>query len=159
MRFKIIVLVLIIILAPASSLQAAELENYFFQTSLLTFHYSNKDYQNNNQNLISFERHYSDQSLMGIAFFKNTYNQNTFYFYRGENYNLVEKGLWTLTGKLTYGIIHGYDDENGKYDTWMHKMESFPAVIFGLGLKKDSFHIDILPFANAGVIITSGIEF
>lgn len=159
MKFKIIVLSLIIILFSISTIKAAELKNYFFQTNILTFHYSDKDYQNNSQQLISFERHYNNQSLNGIAFFKNTYDQNTIYVYKGKNYTFFKKGDWALTGKFSYGIVHGYDDENGKYDTWMHEMETFPAIVFGLGLKKNNFRIDILPFADAGIIITTGIEF
>lgn len=159
MKTKIIIGFLIIILFPITTINAAELENYFFQTSVLTYHYSNKDYQNNDQKLISFERHYTDQSLYGIAFFQNTYNQNTFYIYKGKNYTLLEKGFWDLTGKFTYGIIHGYKKENEDHNTWMHKMETFPGIVFGIGLKRNVFRLDLLPFANAGIIITSGIEF
>ncbi len=161
MKFIILVLVLFLIIniIPLKKLEAAELENYYLQTSFYTSHYSEKNYKNNQQNLIGIERHYSDNSLNGISFFKNTYEQNTFYIYTGDNYTFFNMGNLQFTGKFTYGIVHGYDDENGKYSTWMHKVETFPALVFGFGLRYEPFRLDIIPFADAGIIVTGGIEF
>ena len=159
MRLKIINLTLLIILLTAVPMRAAELENYYLQTSFYTQHYSNKDYQNNQQQLIGLERHYSNNDLDGIAFFKNTYQQNTIYIYGGTNYYLFSIGSTEITAKFTYGIVHGYDDENGKYNTWMHELTTFPGFVFSLGLRREPFRLDIVPFADAGIIITGGVEF
>jgi len=140
-------------------LAAAKLKNYYLQTSFYTHHYSQKDYQNNQQQLFGFERHYSDNKLNGISFFKNSYNQSTIYIYKGKSYFLAKFGNTEITAKLTYGIVHGYDDENGKYNTWMHEMKTFPAIVFGLGLRRKPYRLEIIPFADAGIIITGGLEF
>ena len=158
MKLKALFILIIILFLPFK-LNAAEVENYFLQTSFYTFHYSQKDYQNNHQQLIGLERHYTDKSLNGIAFFENTYAQNTIYVYKGKNYEFFKMGGWQITGKFTYGIVHGYDDEDGKYNTWMHDMETFPGIVFGVGFRKKPFRVDILPFADAGIIITGGVEF
>lgn len=158
MKSKIIVLVIImmfIVNPPAAS----KLKNYYLQTSFYTHHYSQKNYQNNQQQLLGFERHYSNNKLNGISFFKNSYNQSTIYIYGGENYFLTNFKNTEITAKLTYGIVHGYDDENGKYNTWMHEMGTFPAIVLALGLRREPYRLEIIPFADAGIIITGGIEF
>ena len=157
MRYKILILMIIILIA--APIKAAELENYYLQTNYYTHHYSQKDYQNNQQQLIGFERHYSNDDLNGIAFFKNTYDQSSVYIYKGRNYLLGSIAKIEITAKFTYGIVHGYDDEDGKYETWMHEMGTFPGAVFGFGLRKEPFRLDILPFADAGIIITGGVEF
>jgi hypothetical protein len=159
MRYKIIITTVLIILIFAYPAAAAEIENYYLQTSFFTHHYSEKDYQNNQQQLIGLERHYSNNDLDGIAFFENTYEQPTIYVYLGTNYSLFSLGKTEITAKFTYGIVHGYDDEDGKYDTWMHEMTTFPGLVFSFGLRRDPFRIDLIPFADAGIIITGGIEF
>lgn len=159
MKLKSIILILIIIIILPINLQAAEIENYFIQTSLFTNHYHDGTYQNNNQNLLGMERHYKNNRIDGLAFFKNTYSQNTWYIYWGKNYLVRKFNSFSITAKFTYGIVHGYDDENGKYNTWMHDMETFPGIVFSLGLKKGPFRIDMIPFADAGIIITGGVEF
>jgi hypothetical protein len=150
---------MLIILLAVSPIIAAELENYYLQTSFYTHHYSQGGYQNNEQELIGIERHFSDNNLDGIAYFKNTYKQKTIYIYGGTNYYLFSIGRIEITAKFTYGIIHGYDDENGKYTTWMHNMNTFPGAVFSLGLRRKPFRVDIVPFADAGIIITGGLEF
>ncbi len=159
MVFKALFLSLLLIFLPAADVEAAELENYYLQTSFHTHHYSNKDYQNNQQHLIGIERHYSDNDLDGIAYFKNTYEQKSIYLYWGTNYYLFSVGKTEITAKFTYGIIHGYDDENGKYNTWMHEVQTFPGAVFSFGFRREPFRLDIVPFADAGIIITGGVEF
>lgn len=159
MQFKIAATVILIFVVLTTPLAAAELENYYFQTSFYTHHYSQKDYQNNEQNLIGLEKHYTDDDLYGIAFFNNTYEQNTFYIYKGTNYSLFSIGRTEITAKFTYGIVHGYDDENGRYSTWMHQMGTFPGAVFSFGLRREPFRLDIVPFADAGILITGGVEF
>ena len=159
MWLKTIILTILIILVVVDPITAAELENYYFQTSFHTHHYSNKDYQNNQQQLIGIERHFSDNDLDGISYFKNTYEQETIYIYGGKNYYLFSIGETEITAKFTYGIIHGYDDENGKYDTWMHELQTFPGAVFSFGIRREPFRLDIVPFADAGIIITGGVEF
>jgi len=159
MWIRKIFITIIIIIFIVNPLSAAELENYYLQTSFGTHHYSQKDYQNNQQQLIGIERHYSTNELNGIAFFKNTYDQSTIYIYKGKNYYLADFGKTEITAKFTYGIVHGYDDENGKYNTWMHDMGTFPAIVFAFGLRNEPYRLDINPFADAGIIITGGLEF
>lgn len=159
MKSKILLLILIILLLPINNLEAAELENYFLQGSLYTCHYDSKDYHNNNQQLIGLERHYSDQRLDGIAYFKNSYDQSTFYIYKGKKTNFFSLKNLVFTGKVTYGIVHGYDDENGRYTAWMNQVGTFPALVLGFGVKWKNLKLDVIPFADAGLIVTTGIEF
>jgi len=159
MRLKILILTGLIILILANPAAAVEIENYYLQTSFFTQHFHQRDYQNNQQHLIGLERHYANNDLDGIAFFKNSYDQDTIYIYRGTNYHLFSIGKTEITAKFTYGIVHGYDDENGKYTTWMHQMTTFPGAVFSIGLRREPFRLDLVPFGDAGIITTGGIEF
>ncbi|MFW6280794.1 MAG: hypothetical protein ACOC2I_02960, partial [Halanaerobium sp.] len=155
--FLILNLILIIIIFNGAV--RAEEGNYYLQTSLHTFHYSDKDYQNNNQGLLGLEYHYTNNNLFGISYFKNTYEQSTRYFYFGRYYELHDFKYFSLTAKLTFGIVDGYDNSSGNYNTWMHEMETFPGIVLSLGLEKKPFRLDIVPFADAGIIVLTGVEF
>ncbi len=155
--FLILNLILFIFIFNLTS--RAEKGDYYLQTSLHTIHYSNKDYQNNQQRLIGIEYHYPNNNLFGISYFKNTYQQSTRYFYFGRYYDLYNFKYFTLTAKLTFGIVDGYDNSSGEYNTWMHDMETFPGFVFGIGIEKDPFRLEVIPFADAGIIILTGVEF
>ena len=157
-KFFLILNLILLTLIFNGSLSAAT-GNYYLQTSLHTFHYSDKDYQNNQQQLLGLEYHYPNDNLFGISYFKNTYQQSTRYFYFGRYYELYDFKYFNLTAKLTFGIVDGYDDSSDEYNTWMHKMETFPGIVVGFGIEKNPFRIDIIPFADAGIIILSGVEF
>jgi len=112
MQLKIAAAVILIFVFLTTPLAAAELENYYFQTSFYTHHYS-----------------------------------------------LFSIGRTEITAKFIYGIVHGYDDENGSYSTWMHQMGTFPGAVFSFGLRREPFRLDIVPFADAGILVTGGVEF
>lgn len=152
-------LTLILILVIFQVRAEAEKGNYYLQTSLHTFHYSDKDYQNNQQRLLGLEYHYPDNNLFGISYFKNTYEQSSRYFYFGRYYDIYDFKYFNLTAKLTFGIVDGYDNSGEEYNTWMHDMETFPGIVFGLGIERKPFRLEIIPFADAGIIVLSGVEF
>lgn len=152
-------IIVILCLTFTQKTKAEEQGNYFIQTSVHTIHYSNKDYQNNHQKLLGLEYHYPSGLLYGLSYFKNTYDQSTRYFYFGKYYELYKFDSFSLTSKLTFGVVDGYDNNSEEYNTWMHDMETFPGIVAGIGIKKDFLRIDIIPFADAGIIILSGIEF
>ncbi|MCC3144670.1 hypothetical protein LJ207_04935 [Halanaerobium sp. Z-7514] len=140
-------------------IMAQENSSLYFHTSIYTTHYTPRDYHNNHQNLMGIEYHYQDKKLKGISYFLNSYRQPTWYFYSGRYYPLFERRGFKFNAKLTYGIIHGYDDEGGEHSTWMHNMGTFPGFVFGFGIEKGPYKLEIHPFADAGLITTIGIEF
>jgi hypothetical protein len=41
----------------------------------------------------------------------------------------------------------------------MHEVTTFPGFVFSFGLRREPLRLDIIPFADAGIIITGGVEF
>lgn len=41
----------------------------------------------------------------------------------------------------------------------MHQMGTFPGAVFSFGLRREPFRLDIVPFADAGILITGGVGF
>jgi len=136
-----------------------EKSSYMLQTSIYTLHYDPQDYQNNNQRLIGLEYHYPNSNLYGVSYFKNSYEQPTWYFYFGRYFEIHRFSGFRLTSKLTFGIVDGYDNHDGRYNTWMHQMETFPGIVASIGIKKNSYRLDIIPFADAGITVLLGLEF
>ena len=162
-HYLIIIILLTIIFFPVFKISAGEIEtnekNYFIQTSLYSRHWSNNSRHNNDQNLIGLEYHFSDSSLLGLALFNNSFSQPCFYIYKGKSYIWREFNQFKLKKKITYGLIHGYDDENGKYDGFLNKIKTFPAIVPGIGIEYREMELVVAPFASAGFIITLGIKF
>lgn len=140
--------------------QEVEDESYFFlQTSLTTYHWNRNPDRNNKQDLIGLEYHKSNSKLYGIAYFQNSYFQPTWYIYAGKVYQYKEISNFNLYGKLTYGIISGYDDENGKYSSYMNDLGTFPAVIPSIGIGYEKFSFEVSLFGVSGYIANLGMKF
>ena len=130
------------------------------QTSIFSRHWSNNYRYNNHHQLLGLEYHKSRKKFFGVVYFKNSFNQPCYYFYIGKRYYL--KSLVpqiSVYSKITSGIVHGYDDENGKYDGSLNKLKTFPAIVPGLELEYKIFTVSLIIYASAGFMVTSGMKF
>ncbi|MGM0502693.1 MAG: hypothetical protein ACQERJ_09190, partial [Bacillota bacterium] len=130
---------------------------FVIQTDLQTNHW-NGNY-NNNPNLIAAEYHVPDSHFYGIAHFKNSFSQSSWYFYSGQTYNLYQLQDIQLHCKLTYGIVHGYNDEDGEYDGFINRLNTFPVILPSIGMNYNNFIIELIPLANSGFAVISGVRF
>ncbi|MGM0501023.1 MAG: hypothetical protein ACQERJ_00715 [Bacillota bacterium] len=161
---KILIIVSLIILFCSGTLTASELGKsnkgqFYLQTSLMTAHWDNDPDTNNIQELIGLEYYVSNSDLYGLAYFKNSAFQPSWYFYKGKIYPWKKINDFKLYGKLTYGIITGYDDEDGRYDAAWYELGTFPALLPSAGVKYNSFSLEISLFANQGFIVHGGVKF
>jgi hypothetical protein len=125
----------------------------------MTYHWNHNPERNNKQELIGLEYHKTSSKIYGLVHFQNSYFQPTWYLYTGKLYSFKEISDFNLYGKLTYGIISGYDDENGRHSAYMNRLGTFPAILptFGIGYKEFIFEVSL--FGNAGYIANMGMKF
>ncbi|MGO2390869.1 MAG: hypothetical protein ACTH69_02105 [Halomonas sp.] len=138
---------------------ALEWDHTLAQTSLYTRHFSPDPEHNNHQNLISIELHNPDRWLAGAAWFKNSYEQPTWYFYAGREFPVWQfsQGL-NVRAKITGGLLHGYKGEYRDKIPLNH-LEVAPAVLPSIGMQWGRFESDLIIFGTAGMMVTAGVRF
>lgn len=135
------------------------LEHVLVQTSLYTRHFNPQPDHNNQQDLISLELHNPHRWLAGTAWFKNSFDQPSWYFYAGREFP-----LWrpsddvTVRAKLTAGLLRGYKDERQDNIPFNHYGIA-PAALPSIGVQWGRFESDLILFGTAGMMVTGGIRF
>jgi hypothetical protein len=105
---------------------------------------------------MSAEIQRSDQWLYGLGLFNNSFNQFSQYLYGGYTFKF-KNSLENFHAKITAGIVHGY---TGKYkDKLDYNNSGFaPAIIPGLGWKKDKLGFDVILLGSSGLLFTIGYD-
>ncbi|MBE0403849.1 hypothetical protein [Halomonas citrativorans] len=135
-----------------------ELDHTLVQTSLLTRHFDPQPDHNNQQNLIGIELHNPDRWLAGTAWFKNSYNQPTWYVYAGREFPLWQFKDINVRAKLTGGLLHGYKGEYRDKIPLNH-LETAPALLPSIGMQWGRLESDLIIFGTAGMMVTAGLRF
>ncbi|WP_447554048.1 hypothetical protein [Vreelandella sp. EE22] len=138
---------------------ALVLDHTLVQTSLLTRHFSPDPEHTNQQDLISVELHNPARWLTGAAWFKNSFDQPTWYFYAGREFPLgsLSEDLH-VRAKLTAGLLRGYRGEYRDKIPFNH-YEIAPAALPSIGLQWGQVETDLIVFGTAGLMITAGLRF
>lgn len=136
-----------------------EFDHALVQTSLLTRHFSPDPEHNNQQHLISLELHNPQRWLAGAAWFKNSYNQPTWYAYVGREFPLwkVSEEI-NVRAKLTGGLLHGYKDEY-RDNIPFNRYGTAPALLPSIGIQWGRFESDLIVFGTAGMMVIGGLRF
>lgn len=133
--------------------------DFRFRTSVYTKHFNpNPDHQNH-QKLINPEYVRQDGWLVGVAFFRNSFDQPSEYLYFGKEWTLWQPHPdWRLRGTLTGGLLHGY---HGKYKDKipLNDLGVAPAILPSLGLEYKSVFAEAFLFGTAGVMATVGFSY
>lgn len=138
---------------------AAKLDHVLVQTSLYTRHYDRDPEHTNQQNLISVEFHNPQRWLAGAAWFRNSFNQPTWYWYAGREFPLWKPTENTLVrAKLTGGLLRGYKDEYRDKIPFNHSGIA-PAVLPSIGMQWGRVESDLILFGAAGLMVTGGVRF
>ncbi|MCL5427373.1 hypothetical protein ACQKE4_18930 [Halomonas sp. NPDC076908] len=151
--------------APASAFSltdwppALEWDHTLVQTSLYTRHFSPDPEHTNQQDLISIELHNPDRWLAGAAWFKNSFDQPTWYVYMGREFPLwqTSQGI-NVRAKLTGGLLRGYKDEF-RDKIPFNRYEVAPAALPSIGVQWGQFESDLIVFGTAGMMVTAGVRF
>lgn len=126
---------------------------WYFQTSVLTKHFSPKPEHNNRQRLLGFERNRDDSYLWGAATFLNSFEQRSYYAYLGKRFDFGSSPFYS---KLSLGLIHGYKGEYRDKIPLNH-LETAPAILPSIGIKINRFQSDLVLLGANAVIMTLGI--
>lgn len=129
------------------------------QTSLFTDHFDPKPEHNNHQHLIGIELHNPERWFAGTAWFKNSFNQPTWYFYGGREFLLWRAGHGIeIRAKLTAGLLRGYDGDK-RDNIPLNHLGIAPVVLPSLGFRWKQLEADMMLFGSAGMMITGGLRF
>ncbi|WP_299728062.1 sn-glycerol-3-phosphate transporter [uncultured Endozoicomonas sp.] len=124
---------------------------YVFSTSIYTKHWDPKPEHNNDQKLIGIER-YEGNEMWGVAFFKNSFNQDSQFVYWGKEFRLDDyvSGMRT---KWAFGLLHGY---RGKYKNKIpfNNLHVAPAILPTIGFSTRYLETDLV-FLGANAITLS----
>ena len=154
-----ILIILVSRIAVAEQLDDSQSDYFSLQTSLTTNHWDNDPDTNNVQELVGLEYHPDNNKFYGLAYFKNSAFQSSWYFYKGKIYSWKEINDFELYGKMTYGVITGYDDEGGRYEAVWYELGTFPAVLPSVGIGYKHLSLELSLFANQGFMVHGGIKF
>lgn len=136
-----------------------ELDHTLVQTSLLTRHFDPDPEHTNHQNLVSLELHNPDRWLAGTAWFKNSFDQPTWYFYVGREFPLGQLAdEINIRAKFTGGVLRGYKDEY-RDKIPFNRYEVAPALLPSIGIQWGRFESDLIVFGTAGMMVTAGLRF
>lgn len=135
-------------------------------TSLYTHHFNarsdrpNGPEYNNDQNLIGVELHNPDNWLVGTTWFKNSYDEPSWYVYGGYEFLLVKPFDNTeFYAKLTGGILHGYDGDESRDALPVNYNDTGPAILPSLGARVGLVQADVTLFGTSGLLFTGGVSF
>jgi len=143
---------------PADTVQTSdwEVEQWYFFTSVYTKHWDDDPDHVNNQNLIGGEAQMKNNWLFGLAFFDNSFGQNSQYLYAGYKWDLFGSELFYF--KLTGGLLHGYK-EPYEDKIPLNGLGVAPAILPTLGFQYKFFVTELNVAGTAAITITAGIAF
>lgn len=135
-----------------------ELDHVLVQTSLYTSHFNPQPEHNNNQRLIGLEFHNSALWFTGLARFKNSFSQDTHYFYVGREFPIWGGSDICFRAKLTAGALHGYRGEyRDKIPFNRHGIA--PAILTTLGVRWKRLKVDMMVFGTVGMMVVTGLRY
>nr|WP_298411593.1 hypothetical protein [uncultured Halomonas sp.] len=156
-------LILLLTASGAAPSQAASsfwrYDHGLVQTSLFTEHFRSSSEYDEDQNLIGIELHNPQRWFGGVAWFKNSFDQPTWYFYGGR-----EIPLWQLShginvrAKLSAGLLRGYDGDK-RDNIPLNHLGIAPAILPTIGLRWKRLEGDLIVFGTAGMMFTGGLRF
>lgn len=131
--------------------------NIYFSTSIATRHFRPDDAHNNTQHLLNLEWNYRDNTVVGAAYFKNSYRQPTTLVYWGKKYRPFDTAPDAYI-KVVGGLIHGYKDEY-QDKIPLNKYGTAPVILPAVGYCYKQFCTEVIVFGTAGAMWTGGVRF
>ncbi|GHE22120.1 hypothetical protein [Halomonas urumqiensis] len=135
------------------------LDHTLVQTSLVTQHFSSDPEHTEDQRLLSIELHNPERWLVGAAWFRNSFDQPSWYWYAGREFPFWRpSGDITFRAKLTAGLLRGYDGDYRDKIPFNH-LGVAPAALPSVGVRWGRMESDLIVFGTAGAMITVGLRF
>lgn len=135
---------------------AMEIQEWRFQTSLYTHHWSEDPDHNNTQKLIDFEFETTKKWSYGFAWFDNSFGQPSQYLYAGYYWDLF--GTEWAYVKVTGGLLHGYK-EPFEDKIPFNGLGIAPAIVPSIGVRYKRVFTELQILGGAATTRTAGFSF
>ena len=128
---------------------------WYLQTSVYTRHFSPDSEHNNNQDLIGIERNETSGLVYGVATFRNSFSQRSFYTYAGKRF---DSDTYPVYLKLTGGLLEGY---HGDYQDKipLNRFGVAPVIIPSVGAYYGPVAAELVLLGFNAAMITTGVRF
>ena len=131
-------------------------DHFYFQAGTYEHFHSDDDFAGDRM-FASLEAIKSSNWLYGLALFNNSFDQFSQYLYGGKILNFHGR-LDGFHAKITAGVLHGYRGEF-KDRVPLNDAGVSPAIIPGMGYKKERFGCDVFLLGFSGLLFTAGMDF
>ena len=128
---------------------------WYLQTSVYTRHFSPDPEHNNNQDLIGIERNEASGLVYGVATFRNSFSQRSFYTYAGKRF---DSDTYPVYLKLTGGLLQGYRGEY-KNKIPLNRFGVAPVIIPSVGAHYGPVAAELVLLGFNAAMITTGVRF
>jgi hypothetical protein len=133
-----------------------KISGWSIQTSLYTKHWDSDPDHTNHQKLISPELIFENNYLVGLAIFRNSFDQPSQFLYIGKTWRLFRTD-W-LYFKLVGGLLHGYK-EPFEDKIPFNGLGVAPAILPSFGVRYKHLMMEVQIAGTAAITITGGLRF
>lgn len=133
-----------------------KIRGWNIQTSLYTKHWDSDPDHTNHQKLIGPEIEFENDYMVGLAIFKNSFDQSSQFLYIGKTWRLFRSDHFYF--KLVGGLLHGYKKP---YEDKIpfNGLGVAPAILPSFGFRYKRIMLETQIAGTAAITITGGLRF
>jgi hypothetical protein len=133
-----------------------KISGWNIQTSLYTHHWDPEPDHTNHQKLIGPELVFENDYLVGLAIFRNSFDQPSQFLYIGKTWRLFRSDYFYF--KLVGGLLHGYKEP---YEDKIpfNGLGVAPAILPSFGFRYKYIMLEAQIAGTAAITITGGLRF
>jgi len=133
-----------------------KISGWGIQTSLYTKHWDPDPDHTNHQKLIGPELFFENNYLVGLAIFRNSFDQPSQFLYIGKTWSLFRSRYFYF--KLVGGLLHGYK-EPFEDKIPFNGLGVAPAILPSFGFRYKHIMLEAQIAGTAAITITGGLRF
>ncbi|HLF29996.1 MAG TPA: hypothetical protein VI566_03090 [Xanthomonadales bacterium] len=133
-----------------------QVKTWKLQTSVYTKHWDSDPEHVNHQDMVDLEAVFENNYLVGGAYFKNSFGQDSLFVYFGKDWSMFQSKYWYF--KLVGGLLYGYKDEY-KDKIPLNGLGIAPAILPALGFRYKWAFTELQIAGTAAITVTAGIQF
>jgi hypothetical protein len=133
-----------------------KISGWGIQTSLYTKHWDPEPDHTDHQKLIGPELYFKNDYLVGLAIFRNSFDQPSQLLYIGKTWRLFRSEYFYF--KLVGGLLHGYKEP---YEDKIpfNGLGVAPAILPSFGFRYKHIMLEAQIAGTAAITITGGLRF
>lgn len=133
-----------------------KISGWNIQTSLYTKHWDPDPDHTNKQKLIGPELVFENDYLVGLAIFRNSFDQPSQFLYIGKTWPLFHSRFFYF--KLVGGLLHGYK-EPYEDKIPLNGLGVAPAILPSFGFRYKHVMLEVQIAGTAALTVTGGLRF